>query len=161
MIKGTQDKIEKAKQVIEDAIKQAYDRARPTHFLSLPITSTYVTRKLTDFQSSILSSTFKCPGLDPSILVQPANIHITLGVFKLMNQAEIEKAVRFLKEEGPKIVNGLVKSPLTVRLKGLQTMQTNHSNAHVLYVEPRDESTDATKKSVLFELCCKYKDLNE
>ncbi|KAI9490925.1 AKAP7 2'5' RNA ligase-like domain-containing protein [Zychaea mexicana] len=151
LIKGTQEKIDKATQAIEQVIQQAYDKARLTHFLSLPVTTAYTTRKLEEFHSSILSSTFKCDGMDPSILVLPANLHITLGVFKLLHQTEIERAVRFLKEECPKIVREAMADQdraLSVRLRNLAIMQSNPTQAHVLYIEPNEDKEDTPLKKL-------------
>ncbi|KAI8374749.1 kinase A anchor protein [Radiomyces spectabilis] len=130
--------------------KKAYDRARPTHFLSFPLSSPLITRKLGEFQSSVLSSTFQCKGIDPSIMVLSANLHLTLGVFKLLNQAEIEKAVRFLKDTIPGVIDNILqKKLLSVHLKQLATMQTNQADAHVLYVQVHDE----TQEKVLKDVC--------
>ncbi|KAI9268058.1 AKAP7 2'5' RNA ligase-like domain-containing protein [Phascolomyces articulosus] len=143
LIKGPQVKIDRAKAAIDDIIQQAYIKARATHFLSLPVTTAYTTRKLEEFYHAISSSTFPCDGMDPSILVQPANLHITLGVFKLLHAADIERAVRFLKEECPKIVREVLVDQdraLTVHLRHLAIMQTKTpGQAHVLYIEPNED----------------------
>lgn len=129
MIKGTIDKIEKAKKVIDQMIQRAFETSRPTHFISLPIVSAFATRKLTEFQSAILSPGYSCDGIDPSILVIPENLHITLGVCKLLDQAEIERAVRFLKTQGPLLVKEHLLSNKkrfpTVQLKQLRIMQSD------------------------------------
>ncbi|KAG2222450.1 hypothetical protein INT45_013363 [Circinella minor] len=146
LIKGPQDKLDNAKEAIDKIIQQAYDKARATHFLSLPVTTAYTTRKLEEFYQSILSSTFKCDGIDPSILVLPANIHITLGIFKLLHQTEIERAVKFLKEECPKIISEVMANQdraLSVHLRNLAIMQNkNPGQAHVLYIEPNEDNRE-------------------
>ncbi|CDH49589.1 activating signal cointegrator 1 complex subunit1-like [Lichtheimia corymbifera JMRC:FSU:9682] len=151
MIKGTKDKVQNAANAIDEMLYKYKERIRPTHFLSLPIASTYTARKFEEFRSSILSSTFKCQGLDESIIVDPANIHITLGVFKLLHQDDIEEAVRFLKHECPKIVREAMEGHrnLSAHLRDLKIMQTNPAEAHVLYIEPKDDSEDG----VLRKLC--------
>lgn len=65
--------------------------------------------------------------MDPSILVSPLNLHITLGVFKLLNQEEIERAVRFLKEDCAQLVKDTLRDgkALNVHLRGLNIMQNN------------------------------------
>lgn len=129
-----------------------------------------------EFQNSILSSTFKCDGMDPSILVSTLNLHITLGVYKLLNQEEIERAVRFLKEDCAQLVKDTLKDgkALNVHLRGLNIMQSDPgtihlslhilvnfrlitftylyiANAHVLYIEPNQPEDDDR----LGKLCCK------
>ncbi|KAI8992539.1 AKAP7 2'5' RNA ligase-like domain-containing protein [Pilobolus umbonatus] len=149
-IKGHPDKIEGAKLAIDRAIQEGYEKARPTHFLSLTISSNSITRKLDEMHHTLLSNAFKCEGLDSSILVIPANFHITLGVMKLFNQNEIERAVRILKEECPPIIQSILdNNKLMVKLSKLSTMQPSPAKAHVLYIDPEDVS----ENKVLKELC--------
>ncbi|KAI9010481.1 kinase A anchor protein [Phycomyces nitens] len=117
--------------------------ARPTHFLSIPISSEFLAHKLDQFHSSILSSSFGCKGIDRSMLVSPENLHITVGVSKLMNQSEIQRALEFLKNDLLAIVHSIIKgNPISVHIQGLKTMQEDPSKAHVVYTEAHDESTD-------------------
>lgn len=125
MIKGNSEKIEMAKKTIERTIQQALDHARPTHFLALPIKSINH-RKMQDFEKSILSNSFQCRGMEPSIVASPANLHITLGVMKLLGQSELERAIKYMKEECPPVIeNILQQNKLTIRLKKLEIMQKN------------------------------------
>ncbi|KAG1050404.1 hypothetical protein G6F43_007316 [Rhizopus delemar] len=136
MIYGERENIEQAKIAIEKALRQ---KQKPTHFLSLPIPSVH--HQLEAFYSKIDS-------VDPAAFILPANFHITLGVMSLVDQTEVERAVRYLKEEGSKVVNDKLKGrPLDVKLERLGVMQSNPEKAHVLYIEPQDD----TKR--LIELC--------
>ncbi|EIE85665.1 hypothetical protein RO3G_10375 [Rhizopus delemar RA 99-880] len=64
--------------------------------------------------------------VDPAAFILPANFHITLGVMSLVDQTEVERAVRYLKEEGSKVVNDKLKGrPLDVKLERLGVMQSN------------------------------------
>ncbi|KAI9312690.1 AKAP7 2'5' RNA ligase-like domain-containing protein [Dichotomocladium elegans] len=159
MIKGTKEKVDRAIETIEDAIAKYKERARPTHFLSLPIQSAYTIRKLEEFHGSVLSSTFRCSGMDPSIVVSPANIHITLGVFKLLHQSDIEKTVRFLKTECPNIVQETMAGHrvLNIHLRGLKIMESDPAKAHVLYIEPKDEEEDGVLHRLATALSSKMK----
>lgn len=114
MIYGERENIEQAKIAIEKALRQ---KQRPTHFLSLPIPSVH--HQLEAFYSKIDS-------VDPAAFILPANFHITLGVMSLVDQTEVERAVRYLKEEGSKVVNDKLKGrPLDVKLERLGVMQSN------------------------------------
>lgn len=114
MIYGERENIEQAKIAIEKALRQ---KQRPTHFLSLPIPSVH--HQLEAFYSKIDS-------VDPSAFILPANFHITLGVMSLVDQTEVERAVRYLKEEGSKVVNDKLNGrPLDVKLERLGVMQSN------------------------------------
>ncbi|KAI9308882.1 AKAP7 2'5' RNA ligase-like domain-containing protein [Cunninghamella echinulata] len=151
MIKGVQPAIDHAIQLIDELLQQAIEKANVTHFLSFPIQSSYATRKYTDFQHAILQSTFKSDGFMNDFVIPPIKLHITLGVFKLLAQEDIEKAVQFLKNDIHVIVKELLDSEkiLPVRLKGLAIMEDDKSKARVLYIQVHDES----KNQVLVKLC--------
>ncbi|SAM01747.1 hypothetical protein [Absidia glauca] len=152
MIKGTQDKVDHAIKVIDDFLRQAFDRAKPTHFLSFPTTSTFATRKLADFHKSILSSTFHCPGLESDMMIPSGKLHITLGIFKLLSQTDIEETVAFLKDEMPGLISDIMgdqEQVLSIRLKRLAVMQDNPKKSQVLYIQAQDE----TKNKILDRLC--------
>ncbi|KAI8344182.1 AKAP7 2'5' RNA ligase-like domain-containing protein [Chlamydoabsidia padenii] len=152
MIKGTQDKVDHAIKVIDDFLQQAFERAKPTHFLSFPTMSTYTTRKLADFYKSISSSTFHCPGLENDMLIPSGKLHITLGIFKLLSQPDIEETVAFLKNDIPAIISDIIgdkEQVLSIRLKHLAIMQDNPRKTQVLYIQAQDE----TKNKILDKLC--------
>ncbi|OAD76570.1 hypothetical protein PHYBLDRAFT_157944 [Phycomyces blakesleeanus NRRL 1555(-)] len=150
-IKGTQDKVDKAIEAIDKLVKGTHSASRPTHFLSIPVSSTLLTQQLDQFYSSILSPTFGCQGLDPSMLVSHKNLHITVGVSKLTSQSDIAKAAEFLKDHLPNVVNSVIKDNdrLSVHIHNLKTMQADPSKAHVVYIEAHDESKD----QLLDKLC--------
>ncbi|KAG1447534.1 hypothetical protein G6F56_009231 [Rhizopus delemar] len=112
MIRGEPDNVERAKMAIKYAIRPR----RPTHFLSLPIPS--VSHSL-----EVLYS--KMDTVDPSALVSPANFHITLGVLSLLDQVQVEQAVKYLKEHGPIIVDSVLEKPLNIKLQNLAIMQSD------------------------------------
>ncbi|KAI7871145.1 AKAP7 2'5' RNA ligase-like domain-containing protein [Spinellus fusiger] len=148
MIKGTQDNVDKAIQAIDAMVEEAYHQAKPTHFLSLSVASPLTARKLEEFHSSIVS-TAQNRGIDPSLLVSSANLHITLGVFKLMSQSDIEQAVKYLKDEIPAVVARVLQGDhLSVHLQGLRTMQPDPSKAQVVYIEVKDNSKHQTLEAM-------------
>ncbi|KAG0189633.1 activating signal cointegrator 1 complex subunit [Apophysomyces sp. BC1034] len=97
VIKGSLKAIDEAKHALDDLVKKT-------------------------FQRSILS----CEGVDPSILVSPLNLHITIGVLKLLEPCDVEDAVDFLKAECPKVVNSVLKNmPLSIDVQHLSVMQSD------------------------------------
>ncbi|CAO3616961.1 unnamed protein product [Cunninghamella blakesleeana] len=152
MIRGLQPQIDQAIQLIDDLITQKIEKARLTHFLSFPIQSTFTTRKYEDFQKSILQSTFNADGLSDDFVIPTIKLHITLGVFKLLSQVDVEKTVQFLKKDVKAIVDEVLEDQekfIPVRLKGLAVMQDDKSKARVLYIQIHDE----TKNQILIKLC--------
>ncbi|KZT59390.1 hypothetical protein CALCODRAFT_481626 [Calocera cornea HHB12733] len=64
-------------------------RARPTHFLALPL-STYpdLHAHIAHLTSAFLASQPPIEGLDPSIVIQGVRMHLTLGVMSLRSQGK-------------------------------------------------------------------------
>ncbi|KAG0170754.1 activating signal cointegrator 1 complex subunit [Apophysomyces sp. BC1015] len=146
VIKGSLKAIDEAKHALDDLVKKAYNGFRPTHFLSLPICSPSIDDKVQTFQRSILS----CEGVDPSILVSPLNLHITIGVLKLLEPCDVEDAVDFLKAECPKVVNSVLKNmPLSIDVQHLSVMQSDPAAAHVLYVKAENKTLNTLCTAVI------------
>ncbi|CAM0141264.1 unnamed protein product [Umbelopsis sp. WA50703] len=146
-IKGTDENIERAKVAI-DALVIA--KANPTHFLSFPVSSLVMTRKLEEFQKVLESPSFVASGVTLDSIAPIPSLHITLGVMKLMGQSEIEAAVRFLKESSADLIHQMMtERGINVRLKKLSVMQGNPAKARVLYINVQDES----EGRVLDQLC--------
>ncbi|ORE10599.1 hypothetical protein BCV72DRAFT_221361 [Rhizopus microsporus var. microsporus] len=141
MVSGPdKESIEKAKLAIDRTLQQAQQRMRPTHFLSIPITN--VKQQIEAFYKKIDTM------VNPDALVLPANFHITLGVMSLLDREEIDRAVKYFKEECSIVAHQVLENgPLSVRLQKLAIMQPNPAEAHVLYIEPQDET------QLLVKLC--------
>ncbi|GAB5585435.1 hypothetical protein Unana1_00335 [Umbelopsis nana] len=149
-IKGTDENIERAKLAIDALVQESIEKARPTHFLSLPISSPLVTRRLEEFYKVLESPSFVADGITAESIAPIPSLHITLGVMKLMGQSEVEAAVRFLKESSAELISQVVgERGISVRLKTLDIMQSDASKARVLYIHVEDES----ENKVLDTLC--------
>ncbi|KAG0179229.1 activating signal cointegrator 1 complex subunit [Apophysomyces sp. BC1021] len=121
VIKGSLKAIDEAKHALDDLVKKT-------------------------FQRSILS----CEGVDPSILVSPLNLHITIGVLKLLEPCDVEDAVDFLKAECPKVVNSVLKNmPLSIDVQHLSVMQSDPAAAHVLYVKAENKTLNTLCTAVI------------
>ncbi|KAF7723840.1 activating signal cointegrator 1 complex subunit [Apophysomyces ossiformis] len=145
-LKGSASAIDEAKIAIDELVKKAYKRSRPTHFLSIPISSPTIDSKVRDFQQSISF----CEGVDPSILISPVNLHITLAVLKLFEPSDVESALEFLQQECPKVVQSVLNDvPLSVYLKDLAIMQSDPAAAHVLYVKAEDETLTTLGNAII------------
>lgn len=78
-------------------------------------------------------------GLDPSIVVHPRRLHLTLGVMALdpdRTGHDLAGATALLDSLAPRIRAVLAQSPLRVPLGRLAVMQSDVRRAHVLYAEP-------------------------
>ncbi|CAK5279014.1 unnamed protein product [Mycena citricolor] len=135
---------------------------RPTHFLSLPIGHHADLRtRVSHLHARIKAHAPPIVGIDPSILVDPRRLHFTLGVMTLVDAdraapsgadeptaptktvAEALALLRSLKTQVAEIsAGGLLALPLD----HMGVLKTHHEEAGVLYVAPKDEEEEETKK---------------
>src|ERR1700761_7097965 len=107
--------------------------SRPTHFLALPLGHHAGLRNAVQaLTTSWLSHDPPIDGLDPSIVVQPRRLHLTLGVMALStdtgtqeNAHDLNGAARLLAGLTPRIHAALARAPLRVPLGRLAVMQPN------------------------------------
>ena len=125
-------------------------KPRPTHFLALPIGHHSDLRNaVSALTSSWLAHEPPIDGLDPSIVVHPRRLHLTLGVMVLDalhdRDHDLAGATALLASLAPRIRAVLAHNPLRVPLGRLAVMQPDPARAHVLYVEPDLRSPDGRR----------------
>ncbi|KAH9059888.1 AKAP7 2'5' RNA ligase-like domain-containing protein [Lactarius vividus] len=144
---------------------------RPTHFLALPIGHHASLRSTVQaLTASWLAHDPSIDGLDPSIVVQPRRLHLTLGVMALAPpspsgvavdraaekepepERDLAAAARLLADLAPQIRAILARAPLRVPLGRLTVMQPDPTRAHVLYAEPDISSPDGRRLRAVCEL---------
>ena len=140
----------------------------PTHFLALPIGHHPELRNIISALTSswLAHEPAKEGGLDPSIVVHPRRLHLTLGVMALtttttttsslpnsptattantserqgqeqeQERHDLASATALLHSLSPRIRTLLAQNPLRVPLGRLAIMQSDPTRAHVLYAEP-------------------------
>ncbi|KAF9261703.1 hypothetical protein L218DRAFT_961190 [Marasmius fiardii PR-910] len=123
---------------------------RPTHFLSLPLGQyPQLRRNVGDFQSALLqlqNTSSAVKGLDPSIIVNPRRLHLTLGVMSLTKPGDeseetpktIESALKLLQSLQPQLSD---EGPLHIPLKRLGAFESK-KGARVLWVSPIEQAID-------------------
>lgn len=136
---------------------------RPTHFLALPLGHHADLRSaVQELTTSWLAHDPPIDGLDPSIVVQPRRLHLTLGVMTLTTNQETDEeekthdladAARLLAELAPRVRAVLERAPLRVPLGRLTVMQPDPTRAHVLYAEPDISSADGRRLRVVCGTC--------
>jgi A-kinase anchor protein AKAP7 len=126
-------------------------RSRPTHFLALPIGHHPELRNaMSALTSSWLAHEPPIDGLDPSIVVHPRRLHLTLGVMALTsspnpNSRDLASATALLTSLAPRIRTLLAQNHVRVSLGRLAIMQPDPERAHVLYAEPDLRSPDGRR----------------
>jgi activating signal cointegrator complex subunit 1 len=149
-------------------------KSRPTHFLALPIGHHPELRNaMSALTSSWLEHEPPIEGLDPSIVVHPRRLHLTLGVMTLApapapdpnpssegqergtrGTSDLAGATALLESLAPRIRTVLAQSPLRVPLGRLAIMQSEPERAHVLYAEPDVRSPDGRRLRAVCGACC-------
>lgn len=68
-----------------------------THFLSIPLNDGHVIMKFNMFKNEVLTNSGKTSrGVDETIFQTPSKLHLTIGVMKLLDDAERNQAVEAL-----------------------------------------------------------------
>ncbi|CAE6533063.1 unnamed protein product [Rhizoctonia solani] len=71
------------------------DRERPTHFISVPLDHlSHFTSQVSHFTDSLLAASPPINGLDPSIVISPSRLHLTLGVMNLASEDQLSNEPR-------------------------------------------------------------------
>jgi activating signal cointegrator complex subunit 1 len=151
----------------------ANPNSRPTHFLALPIGHHPELRNaMSALSSSWLAHEPPIEGLDPSIVVHPRRLHLTLGVMALGPNSDpnpnpssgqgqgqghdLAGATALLDSLAPRIRAVLAQSPLHVPLGRLTVIQSDPRRAHVLYAEPDVRSPDGRRLRAVCGACCLF-----
>ncbi|KAK2959242.1 putative Activating signal cointegrator 1 complex subunit 1 [Blattamonas nauphoetae] len=121
------------------SVSEMHDRLRKklgfTHFFNIPLSICpgYI-ETLTSFKEQTLKLYQKAKGMDRSIFYPTQKHHFTLLMAQILSDEEEQTAIKILEDaqqEFNTIING---QPLHVHMIGLSAMQTNTSNANVVYV---------------------------
>jgi len=106
-----------------------------THFLSIPLNDAILQQHLKTLQSDILIRCNDAHGLEKSILIDPAQFHLTILMLKLYTPESINKAQKLLKECAPQIYDIVGTRSVVAHLQGLEYMNDDPSAVDILYVK--------------------------
>ena len=139
-IEGAEESnIKEAESMVKQIVEKFMFKIPYTHFISIPINDDRVGRKVQDLQTRILSEFSNGGSIRKEWMIPVAKLHLTLGVLRLLNQEQIEKAIKLLKSLKSEIYDMLGAHPLLSELQELKTMQDNPEKAlHVLYIGVKD-----------------------
>ncbi|KAK9888928.1 hypothetical protein WA026_001148 [Henosepilachna vigintioctopunctata] len=112
-----------------------------THFISIPVTSDEVKANFEKFKMEILNGQ-ATRGIDETIFQNSEKLHLTVEVLRLLDEFEIESAKQLLSEN---VREFLQKPYYKVKLKGVEIMNDDPSDADVLYAKVEmEENNDLT-----------------
>ncbi|ALC41199.1 CG12129 [Drosophila busckii] len=104
-------------------------RMRPTHFLAVPLNSGPVQEAFKELKKSILEA--QLPGIDEAFFMPEKCVHLTLGVYVLLDDNERKRAVEQLESCRQFLAN--LGTQLQLTIKGLEIMNDDPSSTKVLY----------------------------
>ncbi|KAL6065879.1 activating signal cointegrator 1 complex subunit [Balamuthia mandrillaris] len=122
---------------IEILCQQALERLPYTHFLSIPLTTdAELLQGVRQFCRQLLQEEQQGQrrGLEESILVDPAKLHLTLLMLKLYSEREVERAKELLRGCAAAVYDVVGTTSLRVALTGLEMMNDDPSRVDVVYM---------------------------
>ncbi|XP_017049378.1 activating signal cointegrator 1 complex subunit 1 [Drosophila ficusphila] len=114
---------------IRHIITSLRKRMKPTHFLAVALNSGEVKDRFVELKKSILEA--QLPGIDEELFISERSIHLTLGVYVLLDDDERKKALDELEACRPLLAD--LNTPFDIKVKGLEIMNDDPSSTRVLY----------------------------
>ncbi|XP_033327476.2 activating signal cointegrator 1 complex subunit 1 [Megalopta genalis] len=114
-----------------------------THFLSIPLNEGSIIMKYMAFKNDVLKSSEKTSrGIDETIFQIPSKLHITIGMLKLFDDAERERATQALDDCKEHIIKPAMEKygQIHICLEGLSIMNDDPTETKVLYARVIDEN---------------------
>ena len=138
-----------------------------THFVAIPIgffnnsnnlNSLHIRQRFIEFKNTILSdpSCSKLMGIDESVFHHPFRLHLTIRPLYLGDSYERKQAARLLKEFKTDFLDQMMmiednNDPILLRVKGLDIMNDDPSEAQVLYAKVEEIEQDQKDKKKRFK----------
>nr|XP_016927889.1 activating signal cointegrator 1 complex subunit 1 [Drosophila suzukii] len=104
-------------------------KMKPTHFLAVALNSGEVQERYVELKKSILEA--QLPGIDEELFMPESSIHLTLGVYVLLDDDERQRALKELEDCRPLLAD--LKTPFEMKVKGLEIMNDDPSSTRILY----------------------------
>ncbi|KAJ1679982.1 activating signal cointegrator 1 complex subunit [Spiromyces aspiralis] len=128
-----------------------------THFISIPISDSSIQRRVRSLQTEIqamhkqraastaskseTSDSQNVSAVMANCIMSPQNpgsLHLTLGMLRLLNQKEVENAVRVLKSLSQEIYDMVGTRSLRATLRGVKVMGNDPKKCRILYIGVED-----------------------
>ncbi|XP_017012486.3 activating signal cointegrator 1 complex subunit 1 [Drosophila takahashii] len=114
---------------IRHLITSLRKKMKPTHFLAVAMNSGEVQKRFVELKKSILEA--QLPGIDEELFMPERSIHLTLGVYVLLDDDERQRALKELEACRPLLAD--LKTPFEMKVKGLEIMNDDPSFTRILY----------------------------
>ncbi|XP_030387576.1 activating signal cointegrator 1 complex subunit 1-like [Scaptodrosophila lebanonensis] len=104
-------------------------KMRPTHFLAVPLNTGAMQKQFLALKKCILEA--QLPGIDTDLFISERCLHLTLGVYVLLDGRERENAMKELQMCRQYFTESYKSFHLNIR--GLEIMNDNPSSTRVVY----------------------------
>ncbi|KZC07262.1 PREDICTED: activating signal cointegrator 1 complex subunit 1 [Dufourea novaeangliae] len=132
-----------ARRRIDLLIETSRKRLGYTHFLSIPLHDGHIIMKFNEFKNNVLTESGKgSRGVNEKIFQTPSKLHLTIGLLKLLDNAEREQAIAALEHCKKHIVKPIVKKygQIPICLQGTEIMNDDPAETRVLYAKLIDKN---------------------
>lgn len=142
---ATGSAVRRAKTMLEVIAADTARRLDYTHFLCIPLRD--AAPSVAKFQADVLSrfgpgSSTPAQGLEESVLVSPRQLHMTLLMLRIYTPEALRAAIGAIRSVAER-VRHLLRSQ-RVSLQGIEHMNDDASETHVLYLQARDQLPPAS-----------------
>ncbi|XP_078043517.1 activating signal cointegrator 1 complex subunit 1 [Augochlora pura] len=132
-----------ARRRIDILITAARKKQDYTHFLSIPMNNESIITTFNAFTDDVLKNSGKTSrGIDETIFQKPNKLHLTIGMLKLLDDEEREKAIQALNYCKENIIKPVIEKygQIHICLQGLSIMNDDPTETKVLYAKVIDEN---------------------
>lgn len=133
---STEREVVSAKTRLDIIMDSAVDKLPYTHFISLPLTTDSFQTSFSQFRDDALRECAASRGLEASIFVKPATLHMTVCMLKLLTPEAIQKAAAALKRISRQIYDLLGTTTLLLNMRGLDSMSDDLEQTYVVHIKP-------------------------
>jgi AKAP7 2'5' RNA ligase-like domain/KH domain len=140
------------------AVDDAIDAMPYTHFVSFPFNTPAVQESVKHLQDTVLSSCGGDDGMDASVFNDPASLHLTCFMLKLITKDEQKRASQLLQSLAAQLYDAVGTTTLLLRVSGLAIMNDDATQAHVVYLKPADGPGMSTIKALTSTLIDAFRD---
>uniref|UniRef100_A0A183CE37 KH domain-containing protein n=1 Tax=Globodera pallida TaxID=36090 RepID=A0A183CE37_GLOPA len=137
--------VQACREALERALADARQKASPTHFISVPIFDVAFRAQFSEMVERICTDETLPEELrNKKMYMTPSKLHLTLSVFKLFTEEEIQRVRHFLDEQfRSKNIRDLLKGTdgkLRIEFPSLQNLSNQPEQCRVLFAQPKSES---------------------
>eukprot|EP00316_Scyphosphaera_apsteinii_P016069 CAMPEP_0119324508 /NCGR_PEP_ID=MMETSP1333-20130426/63449_1 /TAXON_ID=418940 /ORGANISM="Scyphosphaera apsteinii, Strain RCC1455" /LENGTH=381 /DNA_ID=CAMNT_0007332223 /DNA_START=172 /DNA_END=1318 /DNA_ORIENTATION=- len=128
-------------------VEDARVRCRPTHFLSLPLTSSSMQARVSTFVSEVTKAHADAIIGLAEMLVPAVRFHLTLGTLKILTAAQLAATKEVVAETLPELQRAVAGcGPLSIC--GLEYMNDDPSAVDVLYAKVTEDAAYAALQAI-------------